>query len=90
MVLWVCGKVGVYHQEFLASIAYIFTSENGDVSLSSLGNWHLCVILSSYRSLDPDNEFSHFKWVLKSHILQRGLGEFDIQRSQLGEHAHFH
>ena len=52
--------------------------------LRQLTDWGLCVLLWSHDVLDPHEKFSHFKRALKSEIVDRGLSESDVWKSQQG------
>lgn len=52
--------------------------------LRQLTDWGLCVLLWSHDVLDPHEKFRNFKRALKSEIVDRGLSESDVWKSQQG------
>lgn len=69
------------HQKFLASVAQRMASGE---ELRQLTDWGLCVLLWSHDVLDPHEKFRNFKRALKSEIVDRGLSESDVWKSQQG------
>ena len=80
-VVWACAKVGVYHDELLASVVERLGSQT---KVSRLQDFGLSALSWSYQVLDADDDFADFGKLLKSEISRRGLSEADVQSSQLG------
>ena len=81
VVVWACGRVNLYHQELLVSIAQRLKSGR---ALEALPDWGICALLWSYDVLDTDARFSEFKNALESERVRRGLSDSDVSESQLG------
>eukprot|EP00438_Fugacium_kawagutii_P021952 Skav208048 [mRNA] locus=scaffold1124:58826:59497:- [translate_table: standard] len=80
-IVWACARVGVYDSELLASVAQHFPSPK---AMSPLRNFGLCALSWSYRKLDTRGDFEDFQKRLAFAIADRGLGEADVEDSELG------
>ena len=80
-VVWACAKVGVHHDELLASVAERLGSRT---RLSPLKDFGLSALYWSYQVLDPEDGFAGFRKLLKSEISRRRLSEVDVESSKLG------
>ena len=80
-VVWACARVGVHHDELLASVEERLGLR---AQLSRLRDFGLCALSWSYQVLDAEDDFSDFQKLLKSEITKRGLSEVDVESSKLG------
>ena len=80
-VIWASAKVGVQHDELLASAALRLGSQS---ALSRLKDFGLCALSWAYEVLDVEEEFTDFRTLLKSEIQRRRLSEADVESSRLG------
>ena len=80
-VIWASAKVGVQHDELLASAARRLGSQS---ALSRLKDFGLCALSWAYEVLDVEEEFTDFRTMLGSEIQRRRLSEADVESSRLG------